>query len=152
MPMDSEGLLNPGGLWNRRGAWLAGSMVAAGILGFDFSFLGQILAAFAIFALAWLVLLAAAFVVGLLAWAGAQGVVRLARPAETLVVQAPAIGRVNFASPWIAARGWLTQPIGPWKWPKVEWADVRNISRMDEWRRGRSRPADSQPPQHRRAA
>ncbi len=159
--MDSEGLLNPEGLWNRRGAWLAGSIAAAGFIGFQYSFIDQTMAAFAIFAIAWIVLLAAAFLVALFGWAGAQGLVRLRRPAEALLSRVPASGRLNLASPWLArgattvwraARAWLTQPVGPWKWPRVEWAEVRNISRIEELGRGRGPSADSQPPHHRRAA
>lgn len=56
--MDKEGLLNPQGLWNRRGALLAGLLAGAAIVGFNYVFFEQALGALGLFLIFWTPLLA----------------------------------------------------------------------------------------------
>lgn len=149
MGMDKEGLLNPQGLWNKRGALLGGLIAGAAIVGFNYFYFEQMLGALGLFAVAWIALLAAVFALVLAERAVEWGFARLA---EVLEPVPGAIRHLGIPARLSRVREQLAAPLRQWKWRRPDWSEARSVSRIEGWRRRQARPADSHPANHRRAA
>ncbi len=76
MALDKQGLLNPRGLWNKRGAWLGGVVAGGALVGFNYFYFEEMLAALVLFIAVWLPLLLAAFLLATFELAGEVGFLR----------------------------------------------------------------------------
>jgi hypothetical protein len=146
MDMDREGLLNPQGLWNKRGALLGGLIIIAVIVGFNYFYFEQMLGALGLFTAFWLVLLAAVFVLVLAERAAEWAFRRLARVAAPSL---RAAWQFHVGPHFSAFRQQLAVSVSRWRWGKVAWAGIPSVSRIDEWRRARARAIRTRSPRHR---
>jgi hypothetical protein len=143
--LDKQGLLNTRGLWNKRGAWLGGAVVVGALVGFNYFYFEEMLAALVIFIAVWLPLLLAAFLLATLELAGEASILRLSEAAGAL----PRVARRQFAPiRWAILRQRLSEAFLP-RTSGMRLAEARTVSRIDQARRRLERASG---PVHRRAA
>jgi hypothetical protein len=149
MDMDREGLLNPQGLWNKRGARLGALIAVAALVGFNYVFFEQVLGALGLFSIAWIALLAAVFVLALAESAAEWGFARLV---ASLAPVPGAIRQLRIPARLSAVFEQLAAPLHQWKWRRLDWAAVLSASRIEELNNRQVRAAGSRAPRQRRAA
>jgi len=143
--LDNQGLLNPRGLWNKRGAWLGGVVAGGALVGFNYFYFEEMLAALVLFIAVWLPLLLAAFLLATFELAGEVGFLRLTEAVSVL----PRAARRRLApARWAVLRQRLSEAFLP-RTSGVRLAEARTVSRIDQARRRLERACG---PAHRRAA
>ena len=144
--MDKQGLLNSRGLWNKRGAWLGGAVAGGALIGFNYFYFEEMLAALVLFIAVWLPLLFAAFLLATFELAGQFSVIRLSPALDSLKREA----RRRFAAArWDVVRQRLSEAFAP-RTVEVRVAEASTVTRIDQARRRLERACG--PTQHGRAA
>jgi hypothetical protein len=144
--LDKQGLLNPHFLWNKRGAWLGGAVAGGVLVGFNYFYIEEMLAALVLFVAVWLPLLVAAFLLAAFELAGEFSILRISQALDTLRHEV----RRQLAP---ARRDALWQRMSEVLVPRaveVRLAEARAVSRIDQAQRRMDRACG--PAQHRRAA
>jgi hypothetical protein len=143
--LDKQGLLNPRGLWNKRGAWLGGAVAGGALVGFNYFYFEEMLAALVLFIAVWLPLLLAAFLLATFELAGEASLLRLSEALGAL----PRAARRRLAPlRWVVLRQRMSEVFLP-RAGEVRLAEARTVTRIDQARRRLERACG---PAHRRAA
>jgi hypothetical protein len=144
--LDKQGLLNTRGLWNKRGAWLGGAVAGGALVGFNYFYFEEMLAALLLFIVVWLPLLLAAFLLAIFELAGEFSVPRLLQALSAMKNEA---GRRLAPVRWAVVRQRLTEGSVPIA-VEVKVAEARTVTRIDQARRRLERACG--PAEHGRAA
>ncbi|MDE3136056.1 MAG: hypothetical protein KGL59_05755 [Acidobacteriota bacterium] len=144
--MDKQGLLNPHGLWNKRGAWLGGAVAGGALIGFNYFYFEEMLAALVLFIAVWLPLLLAAFLLATFELAGESSFVRLSQAVDSLKREAR---RLVAMARWDVVCQRFSDAFVP-RTVEVRVAEARTVTRIDQARRRLERACG--PAQHGRAA
>ena len=143
--MDTNGLLNPQGLWNQTGALLAAVFALAIIVPQHLLFFEGLLAALVLFGAAWLPMLLAAFLLAVVSLVVQKAPAFAMRRSTALV----AFSRRTLAErPWLGLFDWLRQPVRS-AFPRIPVLRPMRAAAILDWPR---RASASRPPDHRRAA
>jgi hypothetical protein len=149
--MDKEGLLNPEGLWSKRGALLAGLIAGAAIVGFNYAFFEQLLAALVIFTVLWAPLLAVIFLLALLERGAELWLLQLKKRGRLSTARATAREMIaSMAGPVLRRR--LMESFAELRLRGAKAALVRSPEPPSEWRRQENHDHDSRLPRGQRAA
>lgn len=147
--MDKQGLLNNRGLWNKRGALLGGAIAGGALVGFNYFYFQEMLAALVLFAAVWLPLLTVAFLLAVFERAGEMGYLRLS---EALVALQRAVRRRLGPALWGPQwNSWL-QAYQQWNSRGMGQAEARAVVRIEQARRRLERMNCTPVRRYRRAA
>jgi hypothetical protein len=147
--LDKQGLLNSQGFWNRRGALIVGTIGGCALVGFNYFYFEEMLAAWVLFTAVWLPLLTAAFLLVVLERAGEIGFLRLS---EGFYALPRAAGRRLGPAQWGALRRQLSGTLSQWGSREMGVAEVRTVCRIEQARRRMERINGSALPHHHRRA
>lgn len=147
--MDKQGLLNNRGLWNKRGALLGGAIAGGALVGFNYFYFQEMLAALVLFTAVWLPLLTVAFLLAVFERAGEMGYLRLS---EAFAALHGAVRRRLGPAQWEALwQGW-SQAYEQWSTRGVGLAEARAVVRIEQARRRLERMNGTAVRRYRRAA
>ena len=147
--MDKQGLLNNRGLWNRRGALLGGAIAGGALVGFNYFYFQEMLAALVLFTVVWLPLLIAAFLLAFFERAGEIGYFRMSGTLAAL--KGSALRRVGPAQ-WAALWRRCSQAYLQWSNRGMGVAEARAVIRIEQARRRLERMNGPALRRYRRAA
>lgn len=130
--LDKQGLLNTRGLWNKRGALLGGAIAGGVLVGFNYFYFEEMLAALVLFTVVWLPLLIVAFLLAVFERAGEIGYLR---SSEKLGLLHGAARRRLGPAQWAAVSQRWSQAYAQWSNRGMGVAEARAVIRIEQARR-----------------